>query len=65
MGDRSGGPQTSMANPVEDFAHEFATQGALWGPLQGSLFCGDEERAQFALETYGKNFNEQSSRRMF
>jgi TIR domain len=42
--------------PVEDFAHEFATQGALWGPLLGNLFGGDEDRARSALEICGKDF---------
>lgn len=52
-------------NPVEEIVHASATQGALWGPLQGSLFAGDEERARTALETYRNNFNEYSRRRMF
>jgi hypothetical protein len=45
-------------NAAEDLANEFSGQGSQWGPLQASLFGGDEERAKSALETYVKNFNE-------
>jgi hypothetical protein len=55
----------SHANPLDDFIHEFATQGRLWGPLQAGLFGGDEDRARAALEAYGAAFKEAVHRRMF
>jgi len=48
-------------NPVEDFAHEFSTQGAMWSPLRASLFGGDEDRVRMAIEKYRKNFNQWAS----
>lgn len=45
-------------NPVEDFAHELEARAGQWGPLEASLFGGEEERAALALEKYGVQFNE-------
>ncbi|MER6936672.1 toll/interleukin-1 receptor domain-containing protein [Nocardioides sp. NPDC127514] len=45
-------------NPIDDFAHELATRGGQWGPLNASLFGGEEVRATAALEKYREQFNE-------
>jgi hypothetical protein len=46
----------SYWNPVKELQQELSTQGAQWGPLEGSLFGGDQERANTALETTAENF---------
>ena len=52
-------------NAAEDLAHELATQGALWGPLQSGLFGGDPDRARAAVDTYVTNFNKIASQQRF
>lgn len=49
--------QHSHGNPLEDYEHELAAQGALWGPLQGNLFGADQDRAKAAIEGYSEDFN--------
>jgi hypothetical protein len=36
--------------------HEFATEGAMWGPLRGELFGGDLDRAKAASDKYAESF---------
>ncbi|MER5881142.1 toll/interleukin-1 receptor domain-containing protein [Streptomyces sp. NPDC001910] len=55
----------SHGNPVNDLAHDFETQGALWGPLKGGLFGGDEARARAALESSQASFNDLVNHRSF